>query len=583
MNWIVAYTSGIAVSVISAIIMAFLFGGLNKVIASISLLAGFSIGIFIIISCSKLSSGIEKKELGLWSWVLIIIFMIFSLRSFFWLIYKKGNSLMALNPSNLGDIPMHILYIKYLANGTPFWPDNPILTGETIGYHFGIDLFNSLLILLNMDLVTSFIWVGILGSLASGFMLLVWGRAFALAGVLFSGGLAGFQFFQTFTLADYQIQLDWKNIMLTMFLTQRHLLYVIPAGLLLLCSWRQRFFNDNNNQRTSKTLLPLWIEVLLYSSMPIFQIHTFIFLSFLLLIWFFFVPNLKRIQIIKLGIFSFVPASLLVLLLTGFLKKASMFHFDFEYYISLNGFLKFWIFNFGIFWPLVAFLCFKLVTENTDKGIRYNFKLNHAMAFVYPAVVIFIIFSFVILSGWKYDNAKLLIWPYIILLSYLWEIVLLSLSKIKRYIICFLLFFSGFISIMSSLDISKSVEIAKFPDIHGVCGAVKDIPLKHRFAIYPTYNNPLFFCGRKVVLGYGGWLWPHGFYTGEKEEKLKKVMLGDKDWQKLAKELGIRYIFWGEYEHKEYSQSLRPWETNANKIASGSWGEIWDIGTFFND
>ena len=70
-----------------------------------------------------------------------------------------------------------------------------------------------------------------------------------MAGFLFNGGLAGFEFFQTHQFIDYQAErIAWKSIPLTMFVTQRGLLYAIPAGLLLLLHWRRKYFPSKPNE-----------------------------------------------------------------------------------------------------------------------------------------------------------------------------------------------------------------------------------------------------------------------------------------------------------------------------------------------
>ena len=60
------------------------------------------------------------------------------------------------------------------------------------------------------------------------------------------------------------------------------MLFALPAGLLLLASWRTRFFAAGDDGWR----LPRWGEVLLYASMPVFHLHTFIFLSLMLGSWF---------------------------------------------------------------------------------------------------------------------------------------------------------------------------------------------------------------------------------------------------------------------------------------------------------
>src|SRR4029453_13901103 len=95
------------------------------------------------------------------------------------------------------------------------------------------------------------VWVGLLASLAIFYGFYRWGGTFAVAGFLFNGGIAGFQFLKTFKFLDYQgtaadiahKPIAWKSIALSMLVTQRGWLYAIPAGLVLLWQWRERFFS----------------------------------------------------------------------------------------------------------------------------------------------------------------------------------------------------------------------------------------------------------------------------------------------------------------------------------------------------
>jgi hypothetical protein len=107
-----------------------------------------------------------------------------------------------------------------------------------------------------------------------------WAGTFGVAGFLFNGGIAGFEFLRTLKFVDYQggKTIAWKSIPLTMFLTQRGLLYAIPAGLLLLWSWRERFWRTGVQDR-DRAPLPFWVELSLYASMPFFHVHTFLALS----------------------------------------------------------------------------------------------------------------------------------------------------------------------------------------------------------------------------------------------------------------------------------------------------------------
>ncbi len=139
-----------------------------------------------------------------------------------------------------------------MRNGVALWPDSPIFVFSKLRYPAGIDLFNALLSLVHVDLLIGLVWVGLLSSLAIFYGFYRWGGTFAIAGFLFNGGIAGFQFFKTFKFLDYQgaaadvahTPIAWKSIALSMLVTQRGWLYAIPAGLVLLWHWREKFFSQ---------------------------------------------------------------------------------------------------------------------------------------------------------------------------------------------------------------------------------------------------------------------------------------------------------------------------------------------------
>ncbi len=113
-------------------------------------------------------------------------------------------------------------------------------------YPAGIDIFNAMLKLAGCDDFRALIWVGLAGCAVTCYALLRWGGWFAVMGFLCNSGAAGWKFFRHFGMefADYQEEMDWKSIMLSMFVTQRGLLYAIPAGLLLLAVWRAQWFRE---------------------------------------------------------------------------------------------------------------------------------------------------------------------------------------------------------------------------------------------------------------------------------------------------------------------------------------------------
>src|SRR5207244_3615795 len=163
---------------------------------------------------------------------------------------------------------------------------------DHLRYPAGIDFFNALLLKVNVDLIPGLVWVGLLASVATFYAFYRWGGDFAIAGFLFNGGLAGFHFLRDFKFVDYQDvnNIAWKSIPLTMFVTQRGLLYAIPAGLILLWHWREKYFRHAEQAQSASVKgqsgsdpLPFWVELSLYASMPLFHVHTFMALTIALI------------------------------------------------------------------------------------------------------------------------------------------------------------------------------------------------------------------------------------------------------------------------------------------------------------
>ena len=564
MKSVIAGLVGFCVATVTAL-LAGLAGGLTHNIAALAFTLG---GIAVFAAWSSLRDLSEGEPIRGWAaWGSVVAFALFALRAFCWLIYPQGGDLSFFSPNNLGDLSLHLTYIQYFANGAPFWPQNPIYAAAPLHYPFGVDLFNSLLTLANVDLVRGLVWVGLLGALATGVMLWRWGGAFTLAGFLFNGGLAGFALFATGQFADFQDKLDWKCIPLALFVTQRGLLYAIPAGLALLWSWRARLLRGGRG-------LPLWIEVLLYSTLPLFHLHTFIFLSLLLGAWLL-VPASQgapapRREIVRLGLLSFAPASALIYELTGGFQSGGMIHFTRAWMGEKDGALRFWVENFGALPLVLAALLIWLLRR------RKRPETLELIALVVPSLLFFLITFRVMFAAWDWDNTKLMLWAYLAVLPAIWAMLREEPLWI-RFAICAALFFSGAVSMIGGLNANHGgYPLANRAELDQLAVPLRKIPITATFACLPTYNHSLLLLGRKVVAGYDGHLMSHGIPYQARYADLESLLRGESGWQERARQLGVDYLFWGDRERQKYGNAT-PWAATAPLVAEGSWGRIYDL------
>lgn len=570
MRWLAASLAAVCASVLASVALAFPFGGLGPGVAAASLFAGLAVGLL----AFRRTAGADPRGKRVlptgWEWLPIAVFVLFSLRAFCWLIFVDDDDIKILSPNNLGDMAIHLTYINYLASGIHFWPQEPIFPGHPLRYPVGTDLFNSLLLLCHFDLYRGLVWTGLAGCAATGLALYEWGGAFTLAGFLFNGGAWGLAFFLHPRIKDFQADYAWKSIPLAMFVTQRGLLYALPAGLLLLISWRDRFFRGKPGR------IPFWLEVLFYGSMPLFHVHTFIFLSLLLGCWAA-IGLAPRRPLVALVAWSLVPATVLVGLVCGFSDGGSIVHLvDLTkgglWTQGSDNFFKYWLGNFGILPVLAALLAGMLLHSRKPED-------RQAMAFVLPGAAIFLFACVVILAPWDWDNIKLLLWCYLAVLPFLWRDLLAGRSFPVRAGACAALFFSGFLSLFGGIDASHTgYDLAKRSELDGLRDAIRPLPLEGViFAGMPTYNHPLLLLGRKMVMGYPGHLWSHGYDYEGREAQLKSLMMGEPGWRVTAAALKVRYLFWGQKETDEYPSSPQPWKGQCAVVASGEWGALYDL------
>jgi hypothetical protein len=597
-----------------------------------------------------------------WLWLLGACFLMFAVRSFCWLLYIDGNQLKIQSPNNLGDLGLHVTLIRNFASGVALWPDNPIYVFSKLRYPAGMDLFNALLCLAHVDLIRGLVWTGLLASLATFYAFFRWAGAFGVAGFLFNGGIAGFQFFKTLKFLDYQGDktIALKSIALSMFVTQRGLLYAIPAGVLLLWHWREKFFTGGlvagigdpgtqtvRIQRSGP--LPFWVELSLYASMPLFHVHTFLALTIALIFLSLFERSSELTFIINVArkegvtgighlishpamwheIFrdapirrhagallaaALIPATFFVWLTTDHFHAASIikwhpgwvqesgdfaapffrigpanFGTDIPFFWSFaqktwNGviapFFQFWLTNFGLWVPLALALVGLCGWRAWKAGWRWGKRPPADVAFVLPAVGIFAVGYFFQTAPWDWDNLKLMMWGYFLVLPFLWTQLIARWPVDVRVVVCIALFGSGFITLLGGLAANRGGwGFADRTELDGLGDAIRQLPVEARFAAYPTFNHPLLLQGRKVALGYPGHLWSQGFadYT-RPNNLLNQLMRGAGNWHEIARTLRVRYIFWGREEKTNYPASTRPWETTLPLVASGQWGAIYDLG-----
>jgi hypothetical protein len=183
---------------------------------------------------------------------------------------------------------------------------------------------------------------------------------------------------------------------------------------------------------------------------------------------------------------------------------------------------------------------------------------------------------FVMLAPWDWDNTKLMLWCYVLVLPAVGD-ALRSLPAPPRAGLHVLLFYSGALSVVSACSGQGAVPLLAVQEAASVCAALSGIPPGERVATAQVFNHPAALCGHALVAGYAGHLWSHGIDAKAVEERLTRLMKGEPGWAESARALRARYVYWGPRESTSYSDASPLWHEGV-PVAEGAWGRLYALG-----
>jgi hypothetical protein len=550
-----------SVAIVCAAFLSWVAGSLGPGVGIASLVVGATAGVLAVADARglpALDATAAPRDDRRVDALALAAFAAVAFRQFGWLVFERGGTLLTLLPYNYGDLPLHWTYVSHLAGGAPFWPENPILAGERLRYPFGVDLLTAVFVQLGASLPRVLPFVGLAGAALTALALRRWGGALAVAGFLFSGGLAGFQILWTGRVEDYQAAVDWKNLFLALFVPQRGYLVALPAGLVLLWSWRRRLLRGEAGLRP-------WVEGVLWGSLPLVHLHTFLFVSLLVAVW---AAGSGRIRAaLPTLAWAVVPAGWSAWQVTDGFRAASLIGWKPGWTIGAQNPLAFLLVNFGLFLPLALAALVLALRE----------RRREELLVLGPALAVFAALFLVRLAPWEWDNTKVMLWCYVVALAPIGSLVLGRVALPWRVALLIGLLFSGAVSVTgASLGRGPRLELLDVAEQEGVCRALSDLRTT-RVATAPTFNHPVALCGRPIVAGYAGHLWSHGLEARAVETRLGRLMRGEPGWRDEARALRASHVFWGAREWDAFPASTRPWADAGPPVVLGPWGALYAV------
>lgn len=342
-------------------------------------------------------------------------------------------------------------------------------------------------------------------------------------------------------------QLHWANIIVDSFLPHRASLYGIPLTLtifILFAAFWQQWNTDEPAKRREHEIAAsgLWAKDawagwrtmlaagILTGLVPLFHSHSYITLG--LISGFLFLLRPRRVWLA-----FWLPAVLLAVpQLTGAPTALASRHF---LYLQLNwkgnteaNWPLYWLRNLGL--PLLMIVPAWLGASR----IWRTFYLAFAFLMLFCVIVM--------ISPHDYDNIKIMYYWYglscILIASWLVTIA----SRYKQRFVAALLFTLCIASGALALQRERLIHWRMFSTEEMTAAAfVREHTAPHAlFLTAPIHNQPvLCLAGRPILLGYGGWLWTHGYEFQQREQDAKAIFAGAPNALQLLDKYGVDYLY----------------------------------------
>lgn len=524
----------------------------------------------------------------------VILFVIYSAYIFvlFNVLKIDTNGFLLGYGKGWGDTTFHLGLINDLATGSFFDFTHTFAAGEPLAYPFFIDFISSLFKRIGFSLYWSFHLPALLFGISLLTIIFILGRNYLkndylaiifLVVVIFGGGLGFIWFFKDLKegkpfsheythldnrtggkLAgfDAPFNIVWITPAISFFSHQRSFIPGAVIGFLILLSiLKRKWFGLILNG-----FLPL-IHTHTFFTFSVFVIPTLILIEFLKNISFF---KIKKIiyssifsdfrKILKIYIISLIIALPQVIFITrgDFENKIEWWPGWMAY--KYENVIWFLIKNYGfifLVWLVILIYYFRNLKLDRLKYLDYKDFL------IFSSILIFLVSHLFKFQPWEFDNNKIIFWWWtlaILLSLFYLKDILAKNKKIGIFLLISFVFLVSFSGILDVIGLYKRREINKFGyysnyDLEMASWIIKNTSPDDIFLVDDDILYFPMITGRKVYLGYPGWLWTHGRGKVVLDRKNKvNRFLKDRDEKQLCLD-GVKYILWDNSLINSYSLS----------------------------
>lgn len=478
--------------------------------------------------------------------------------------------------NNFGDLGFHMSVISWFEYGGALPPENPIFAGLPLTYPFLIDYLTAMLLERGASLRAGF---GVAGwILGLSLVVIIEGLATRLTGsrlagrlapviFIFSGGLGFVRFFgevkafladpvavksgliwflghlpasysinNTLTVGGAEIALRYGNVVTTMLVPQRSMLFGLPMVGAIVGLWHLALTSGETGMRRRGMLA----AGVLAGMLPMLHAHGFFAVGLgcgvLMLVW-----------RVREWLWFVVPAGILAgpqaLWLSRTGVRSTLFRPHLWWEAGDSAPLLFWLVNNGVFiGVLVVVLVVALL------------RWREMARFVLPFQVWFVVPNLVMLAPWAWDNIKVLVfWALVssgvVALGVAWLAVSRRvLVRMAGWVLLAGLVLTGVIDVVRGLSPVERVQIFSRGDMVVAQRIREGTPPGATILHAPIHNSPVALTGRRSLMGYAGHLWSHGIEWEQRDADLKAIFAFGSGAEELLERYGVDYVLIGPTE-----------------------------------